>query len=363
MNFRSLEGYLVVEGTEEEPSVRIQENRVFRHGTPSKVDLNDANVLLQDLQITTIVDLRSVEESRGPQGPLGQLTPLFSVVKMDQEESDQTSPYIVDDSKADHPLANMMQDDVDIAEADLDARVLSSGDLDGVDGDRRVYSFPLVNEAVINAIWATASWTDRVKAFFFSVFCNRKRASKLFNEHISSQIQLLGLNKLWLTHAKSEIIEALRVFTDSERFPITVCCSLGKDRTGLIIALLQSIAGVVRSDVLDDYCRSEELIAPSAQKLGPRLDKMGLDSKIFLSTPRSVMEDTLNWLDSQPGGLSGWLEENGLSADEQAAIRHNLLIPILNSRNGRQGSMGIPPPGLFRSRSRSSMNKDKDGDE
>ena len=41
--------------------------------------------------------------------------------------------------------------------------------------------------------------------------------------------------------------------------PILVHCAAGKDRTGLVVALTQHLAGVDRADILDDYLMTNEL--------------------------------------------------------------------------------------------------------
>ena len=53
------------------------------------------------------------------------------------------------------------------------------------------------------------------------------------------------------------IARALRVFAHAENLPIIIHCIHGKDRTGLIIALLLLLLGVDEPTVVLDYAKSE----------------------------------------------------------------------------------------------------------
>ena len=46
------------------------------------------------------------------------------------------------------------------------------------------------------------------------------------------------------TQAKREIAKALRVFVDSDNYPVLVHCIHGKDRTGLIVMIIMLLCSV-----------------------------------------------------------------------------------------------------------------------
>jgi protein-tyrosine phosphatase len=52
--------------------------------------------------------------------------------------------------------------------------------------------------------------------------------------------------------------------------PVVVACSLGKDRTGMVIALLLRWVGVHRDDILADFERSNAVLAAERRNLPPR---------------------------------------------------------------------------------------------
>jgi protein-tyrosine phosphatase len=96
------------------------------------------------------------------------------------------------------------------------------------------------------------------------------------------------------------IIEALEVIADPKNHPMVFHCAVGKDRTGMLAAVLLSLLGVEEKDIIEDYALSEpymdELLARlknNPQKNDPPLDipeyfwKAGPESmKLFLSTIR-----------------------------------------------------------------------------
>lgn len=62
-------------------------------------------------------------------------------------------------------------------------------------------------------------------------------------------------------------------------------CSSGKDRTGLIAALIQSVCGASEDAILDSYAESEKFLSPVLQLIAEEDRKRGL-SEEFDGTPR-----------------------------------------------------------------------------
>ena len=60
--------------------------------------------------------------------------------------------------------------------------------------------------------------------------------------------------QIWDEPAKqAEFVTAMRVFTDSNNFPVYFHCSLGRDRTGTLAFFLQALCGVSEEDITMDY--------------------------------------------------------------------------------------------------------------
>ncbi len=123
--------------------------------------------------------------------------------------------------------------------------------------------------------------------------------------------------------------EAVRLLGDPDRLPLLVHCSAGKDRTGLLVALVLTVLGTPRDVVVTDYALTGELrpnrIADYAPLLPPDTD---LDAvRVLFETPASAMEAALAHLDAEHGGAEGLLlGPGGLDASDLDALRRALLV-------------------------------------
>ena len=60
-----------------------------------------------------------------------------------------------------------------------------------------------------------------------------------------------------LEFTKSAVVDILRVVSESDNVPVLIHCAHGKDRTGLVIAVILSCLGVDDDTIADDYAKSE----------------------------------------------------------------------------------------------------------
>ena len=94
-------------------------------------------------------------------------------------------------------------------------------------------------------------------------------------------------------------------------------CFIGKDRAGLIAALLLGAVGVCDTDIMMDYSASMSCLRPKFNKMGvDRLPKKGgrpdFSAGFFGSVPET-METALCHLNEKYGGVPGYLKECGVS--------------------------------------------------
>lgn len=105
-------------------------------------------------------------------------------------------------------------------------------------------------------------------------------------------------------------------------------CAAGKDRTGVLAALLQSVAGVDEAGIVEDY----STLAPDAERLrrllptfipDENVDGPGID--ILLGAAGETMRATLVHLAERWGGGARYLEAHGLAPDRIRALREQLV--------------------------------------
>lgn len=87
---------------------------------------------------------------------------------------------------------------------------------------------------------------------------------------------------------------------------VVVHCHAGRDRTGLLCAMLLDLVGVSRELIAEDYALSEA-----------RLDD------IFPCHPETMLW-SLDLLDASFGGVEGYLRSGGIAPDALAAVRARL---------------------------------------
>ncbi|TCO44993.1 protein tyrosine/serine phosphatase [Kribbella antiqua] len=119
-----------------------------------------------------------------------------------------------------------------------------------------------------------------------------------------------------LDRNRRQIAKALRAVTAAPvDAPVVVHCKSGKDRTGLLIALLLDLVGVPREVIADDYAVSEELLGIPA-----RLAELPEDERpaaaFYSRTLPSTILDSLDHLDHAYGGVRSYLGALGLSDAE-----------------------------------------------
>lgn len=133
-------------------------------------------------------------------------------------------------------------------------------------------------------------------------------------------VSLTGFNTRQLTRRN----KALRTFTSPSHLPALTHCTLGKDRTGLIITLVLLTLGVPRAAIEHDYALTDAA-------LEARLKRTVVDLKTFGFTPEwgvtasDMIERVEAHLDGRYGGLEGYLDGIGFGQGERVSLREALL--------------------------------------
>jgi protein-tyrosine phosphatase len=130
--------------------------------------------------------------------------------------------------------------------------------------------------------------------------------------------------------------EILSVIAGARPGAVMFHCTAGKDRTGLIAALLLSLAGVAPEDIVADYAMTEALIAPLVAEFLAASRARGGDTEAYarlLRAPADTMQATLGHLVGRYGDARGYLRHIGLSAGDIAALQDRLRPAALPDRS------------------------------
>lgn len=130
----------------------------------------------------------------------------------------------------------------------------------------------------------------------------------------------------YLEERPQEVTGALRTIATTEGASI-VHCAAGKDRTGVIVALALTVAGVEPEAIVADYMATGERIDAIVDRLRrSRTYADDMNSRpVQAHLPRAeTMKSFLEQLHVRYGGLERWLAGNGFADDELRALRAKL---------------------------------------
>ena len=129
-----------------------------------------------------------------------------------------------------------------------------------------------------------------------------------------------------------QFVPVLHAIADASKRPLLFHCTAGKDRTGLAAALIHTICGVSRHDIVADFELSNEYrLKPRLEVLRQRFDPQGIDLTPLipaLGAPPLAMHIALDHLDAEHGGAMHFIT-NQLGIDDKtvSAIQATLLTP------------------------------------
>lgn len=112
--------------------------------------------------------------------------------------------------------------------------------------------------------------------------------------------------------------------------PALVHCTAGKDRTGVLIALVQAWLGVPDSVIARDYSLSAELLhADTEEAIEQQRLALGVDARsrpeLLQARPEWIVA-ALDWLRDSHGTPESYLLAHGVRQDELEQLRQALLL-------------------------------------
>jgi protein tyrosine/serine phosphatase len=122
---------------------------------------------------------------------------------------------------------------------------------------------------------------------------------------------------------------AVAAVADAGDGAVVVHCAGGKDRTGLIAALLLRVAGVAREAIAADYALSAANLLPEMQTWLESIedDRLRVRWTKLSKTPAAAMERVLEQIDERYGDAAGYLRAAGVTEAQLERIRERLVAP------------------------------------
>jgi len=131
-------------------------------------------------------------------------------------------------------------------------------------------------------------------------------------------------------NAAPQIGRALRVLAASGSLPAVVHCAAGKDRTGVLVAVLLGLLGVDEAAIVADYAVSADAMDHLRRSLIERYpegrEAIENADEIFSADPSNMVR-LLEWIDEEHGSVEAYAAFTGAGDDVVVALRERLIEP------------------------------------
>eukprot|EP00055_Hartaetosiga_balthica_P000941 m.137853 g.137853 ORF g.137853 m.137853 type:complete len:361 (+) comp12482_c0_seq1:141-1223(+) len=325
-------------GAQGSDAIVFRGGKLFRSGAPACVTVDDLKKLTNELNVRTIVDLRGRKEEQknitcgallthhvySPATEVAELFHFSSVSTV--EEGIATTKKIFEDTTSRHAYDNLelrdrpLTDDEEQVVAELIAP------------DKKIrlqYNIPLVKEQSIKTVlmaeltWLETLYISSMAIVGMTLLPGWYEEVKVFMKKKMNGKGMTYFYKIILNHSKTELCEALKVIACDEHHACLVNCHHGKDRTGVLIALVLKILGVPNEIIAEDYHLSE---AYSSSKEGrSHLTSLkGLDVDIWCLAKKDTMLEVLSFLDEE--GIDAYCDGIGFNEEWRNQLKSIFIV-------------------------------------
>ncbi len=157
-------------------------------------------------------------------------------------------------------------------------------------------------------------------------FLTAREGERVFRAHVGAYYRHL------VSDRAAPIGAALRAIADTEGAPCWLHCRAGRDRTGVLVAILHALLGVPDAHVLAHFAESDRAFGARLARLTVVLRALTLLQvprgriRTVLTTQPDVLAEILDELRARHGSIEGYLRERcGLEAATVATLRASLL--------------------------------------
>ncbi|MGH2451148.1 MAG: tyrosine-protein phosphatase [Candidatus Limnocylindria bacterium] len=131
--------------------------------------------------------------------------------------------------------------------------------------------------------------------------------------------------RVMLDDGRQRVARIMTALATAER-AVLFHCYVGRDRTGMVAAMLLRLAGVPDEEIVRDYVLTDERMAPLYEEWRTEMDderRARFDRAI--AEEGAPIEAALRHLDDRYGGVEAYLLGGGVSADSIVALTEALV--------------------------------------
>jgi protein-tyrosine phosphatase len=112
-----------------------------------------------------------------------------------------------------------------------------------------------------------------------------------------------------LSNRRSKVSKCIHEILES-KVNVLIGCQFGKDRTGIICMLLQMISGIPKTEIIDEYLKSQYFIQSNLDCFEKYRVKRAMSLNEFrdsLSMSTEIIEHTMEYIKEKYNGVEGYL--------------------------------------------------------
>jgi len=136
----------------------------------------------------------------------------------------------------------------------------------------------------------------------------------------------------YLDHLEHDpnLVVAVELVASVVHRPTVLHCAAGKDRTGVVTALLLGLLGVAHEQIVEDYMVTATNMDRITERFGRwpryRQNMASLPAEIYRVEERTI-RTFLRELDHRYGGAAGWARARGVDPEVERRLAAALLVP------------------------------------
>ncbi|MBI1277750.1 MAG: protein-tyrosine-phosphatase [Anaerolineaceae bacterium] len=169
--------------------------------------------------------------------------------------------------------------------------------------------------------------SDHVRYMSLPLLGNQLSQDEVWKLENQKLFQLEALYSRYLDHCQAQIGSIMAAISEST--PGTLFhCYAGKDRTGLIAALVLSAVGVSSEDIAEDYAQTSQHIKHLVAQWEEYAIKNDYDMRLLKrdsSAMPETMVNTLTYLTEHYGGVNEYLARCGVGDEQIAELRRRFV--------------------------------------
>ncbi len=152
---------------------------------------------------------------------------------------------------------------------------------------------------------------------------------ELLSPDQSAEEFLLDRYRDMLDEGAATIRAAVELLGRAENLPGAFYCAAGKDRTGVLAAVVLGALGVDDETIAQDYHLSRDRVDRIRARAQARRESttMVTQPEAFMQAPAEAMRLLLDWVARTHGGAAGYLRSIGVPAQRIDGLRGALLEP------------------------------------